>query len=65
MRIKTRHSVGVRRIHEVEVLANDNGGKTLYIDIQEMFQYFKYEKNDLTLYYYFESMCKLVSLMCL
>jgi hypothetical protein len=58
----------MKRTHEVCFEGKDvttiNGGKDLYIDIEKMYEYFK-DTGDLTLYYYFESMCKLVSLMCL
>ena len=35
------------------------------INIEELKQFFQEELGDLTLYDYFESMCKLISLMCL
>ena len=40
-------------------------GEGLIINIENLYDYFQHEVQDLTLYSYFESMCKLVSLMCL
>jgi len=66
MRIQTKHSIGTRKIHEVIITEKELevNGKQLTVSIENFYQYFE-EKKDLTLYFYFESMCKLVSLMCL
>lgn len=40
-------------------------GQPLIINIEQLYDHFHAKVQDLTLYNYFESMCKLVSLMCL
>ena len=56
----------MKKIHEVVIKEPEFevNGQPLLLQVELMYQFFK-ERNDLTLYNYFESMCKLVSLMCL
>jgi len=64
MKINTRQGLGMQKIHEVILTEDKNSDIPNKLEIEKLFDYFK-QKGDLTMYYYFESMCKLVSLMCL
>lgn len=45
-------------------LLEKNGGKPLYLKIEAIYPYFE-KYGDLRLYYYFETLIYLISLMCL
>ena len=68
MKIQTKKN-GLQRVHSV-IISDNAGNKNgieeppLYLEIDNIYDYYK-QKQDLTLYNYFESMCRLVSLMCL
>jgi hypothetical protein len=66
MPIKSRRGVGQQRIHEVVISDNIEGENEppLILEVDQIHNYYT-QKHDKTLYDYFESMSKLVSLMCL
>jgi hypothetical protein len=64
MKIHTKQGLGMQKIHEVILTDDKDADIPVSLEIEKLYDYFK-QKCDLTMYYYFESMCKLVSLMCL
>lgn len=65
--IRTKAGVGITPVHEAILIDEEgygNPGEPFYINIVNMKE-FCLEKNDLRLYNYFESMCLLLSLMCI